>query len=152
MQNELKKYGLKPSLTKKQAKKMLRYIYDQLHPYIAVSDSEDDTQMTEMESSPVKKAGADTHVLRSPVRRTDILGTLRSPVRRSIMTAEGTSHRGNLVTERKSNTSQSDAGSDSDDLLSSLERLVSIQWNCIIKTGQNDVNSIFIFFPKDGDI
>jgi len=39
------------------------------------------------------------------------------------MTAEGTSHRGNLVTERKSNTtSQSDAGSDSDDLLSSLER------------------------------
>lgn len=102
---------------------MLRYIYDQLHPYIIVSDSEDDTQMAETESSPLKKAGADTHVLRSPVRRTDILGTLRSRVRKSIMTAEGTSHRGNLVPERRSNTaSQSDAGSDSDDLLSSLER------------------------------
>lgn len=102
---------------------MLRYIYDQLHPYITVSDSEDDKQMAEMESSPLKKAGADSHVLRrSPVRRTDILGTQRSPVRCSIMTAEGTSHRGNLVTVRKSNaTSQSDAGSDSDDL-SSLER------------------------------
>lgn len=123
MQKELKKYGLKPSLTKRQAKKMLRYIYDQLHPYITVSDSEDDTQMAEMESSPLKKADADTHVLRSPVRRTDILGTLRSSVRRSIMTAQGTSHRGNLVTERKSNTtSQSDAGSDCDDFLSSLER------------------------------
>jgi len=123
LQKELKKYGLKPSLTKRQAKTMLRYIYDQLHPYITVSDSEDDTQMAEIESSPLKKAGVDTHVLRSPVRRTDILGTLRSPVRRSIMTAEVTSQRGNLVTERKSNTtSQSDAGSDSDDFLSSLER------------------------------
>jgi len=123
LQKELKKYGLKPSLTKRQAKKMLRYIYDQLHPYLTVSDSEDDTQMAEMESSTLKKAGADTHVLRSPVRRTDILGTLITPVRRSIMTAEGTSHRGNPISERKSNTtSQSDAGSDSDDLLSSLER------------------------------
>lgn len=102
---------------------MLRHIYDQLHPYLTVSDSEDDTQMAEMESSTLKKAGADTHVLRSPVRRTDILGTLITPVRRSIMTAEGTSHRGNPISERKSNTtSQSDAGSDSDDLLSSLER------------------------------
>lgn len=101
---------------------MLRYIYDQLHPYITVSDSEDDTQMAKTESSPLKKAGADTHVLRSRVRRTDIVGTLRSPVRRSIMTTEVTSHRGNLVRERKSNTtSQSDAGSDFDDL-SSLER------------------------------
>jgi hypothetical protein len=102
---------------------MLRYIYDQLHPYITVSDSEEDTQMTEMESSPLKKAGADTQVLRSQVRRTDILGTLRSPVRRSIMTAEVTSYIGNLGTEIRSNTtSQSDAGSDSDDLLSSLEK------------------------------
>jgi len=102
---------------------MLRYIYDQLHPYSTVSDSESDTQMAEMESSPLKKAGADNHVLRSPVRRTGNSGTLRSPVRRSIMTAEVSSHRGHLVTKGKSNTtSQSDAGSDSDDLLSSLER------------------------------
>lgn len=101
---------------------MLRYIYDQLHPYITLSDSEDDTQVAETESSPLKKAGADTRVVRSSVRRTDILGTSRSPVRRSIMTGEVTSHRGNPVTERRSNTtSQSDAGSDSDDL-SSLER------------------------------
>jgi hypothetical protein len=71
----------------------------------------------------MKKPGADTQVLRSPVRRTDILGTLRSPVRRNIMIAEVTSHRGNLGAERRRNTaSQSDAGSDSDDLLSSLER------------------------------
>lgn len=101
---------------------MLRYIYDQLHPYITLSDSEDDTQVAETESSPLKKAGADTRVVKSSVRRTDILGTSRSPVRRSIMTAEVTSHRGNPVTERRSNTaSHSDAGSDSDDL-SSLER------------------------------
>jgi hypothetical protein len=93
---------------------MLRYIYNQLHPYITVSDSEDDTQMTEMES--------DTDVPRSPVRSADILGASRSPVRRNIMTAEVTSYRRNLVRERRKKASQSDAGSDSDDLLSSQER------------------------------
>lgn len=33
MQKELDKYGLKPGLSRNKAKKLLRYIYDQLHPF-----------------------------------------------------------------------------------------------------------------------
>jgi hypothetical protein len=109
LQKELRKYGLKPSLTKRQAKRMLRYIYDQLHPYITVSDSEDDLEQSGVESSPFKKPGSDTQVPRSPVRR-------------NIMRAENCSHRGNPVTQERSTAFQSDTDSDSDGLLSSQRR------------------------------
>lgn len=122
LQKELRKYGLKPSLTRRQAKRMLRYIYDQLHPYITVSDSEDDLEQSGVESSPFKKPGSDTQVPGSPVRKPNVLGTSRSPVRRNIMRAEDCSHRGNPVTQERSTAFQSDADSDSDDLLSSQRR------------------------------
>jgi hypothetical protein len=99
---------------------MLRYIYDQLHPYITVSDSEDDTQVSEMELSPFKKPGFDTQVPRSPVKRHNHLGTSQSPVRRNIMRTEVVSHRGSPVTQRRNSTSLSDTGSD--DLLLSQGR------------------------------
>jgi hypothetical protein len=121
-QTELRKYGLKPSLTKRQAKRMLRYIYDQLHPYITVSDSEDDVQHSGVESSPFKKPSSDTQVPSSPARKPDVLGTSRSPVRRNLMRAEDAPHRVIPVTQGRSTASQSDAGSDSDDFLSSQRR------------------------------
>jgi hypothetical protein len=99
---------------------MLRYIYDQLHPYITVSDSEDDTQMSEIELSPFKKPCSDAQVPRSPVRKDNCLGTSQSPVRRNIMRTGIVSHRGRPVTQRNT-TSQSDVGSDSDDLLLSSQ-------------------------------
>ncbi|PNF37205.1 hypothetical protein B7P43_G00493 [Cryptotermes secundus] len=94
---------------------MLRYIYDQLHPYITVSDSEDDLEQSGAESSPFKKPGSDTQVPRSPVRKPNVLGTSRSPLMRS----EDCCHRGNLVRQERSTAFQSGADSDSDDLLSS---------------------------------
>jgi hypothetical protein len=97
---------------------MLRHIYDQLHPYITVSDSEDDEQHSGVESSPFKKPGPGTQVPSSPARKPDSLGTSRSPVRRNLLGAEGTS----LRTQGRSTASQSDAGSDSDDFLSSQRR------------------------------
>ncbi|PNF37206.1 hypothetical protein B7P43_G00493, partial [Cryptotermes secundus] len=115
LKKELRKYGLKPSLTRRQAKRMLRYIYDQLHPYITVSDSEDDLEQSGAESSPFKKPGSDTQVPRSPVRKPNVLGTSRSPLMRS----EDCCHRGNLVRQERSTAFQSGADSDSDDLLSS---------------------------------
>jgi hypothetical protein len=122
LQKELKKYGLKPSLTKKQAKIMLRYIYDQLHPYITVSDSEDDIEKSEMESlSPFKKPGSDTQSPRSTIRKANTSAVSGSPVRRNIMKPLVVSHRGIPLTQR-STESQSDVGSGSDDLLLSQER------------------------------
>jgi hypothetical protein len=102
---------------------MLRYIYDQLHPYIIVSDSEEcDTQMSETELSPFKKPGSDTQVPRSPVRKDTNLRISGSPVRRNIMRTGVMSHRHSPVTQRESTTSHSDTGSDSDDLLLSQGR------------------------------
>jgi hypothetical protein len=100
---------------------MLRHIYDQLHPYITVSDPEDDPEQSGVESPPFKKPGSDTQIPRSPVRKPNVLRTSRIPTRRSIMRAED-AHRGNEVTQERSAASQSDAGSDSDDLLSSQGR------------------------------
>jgi hypothetical protein len=116
------KYGLKPSLTKRQAKRMLRYIYDQLHPYITVNDSEDEAQHSGVELSPFKKPGSDTQLPHSPTRKPDVSVTSRSPVRRNIMRAGGAARRVNTVTCGRSSASQSDAGSDSDDFLSSQRR------------------------------
>ncbi|XP_021915402.1 structure-specific endonuclease subunit SLX4-like isoform X2 [Zootermopsis nevadensis] len=121
LKKELKKYGLKPSLSKRHAKIMLRYIYDQLHPYVSVSDSEVDVQESEVELSPFKKPGSDTQVPRSPVWKDNNLGTSGSSARKNIMRTEVVSHEGCPVTQRRNYASQSDTGSDSDDLLLSQE-------------------------------
>lgn len=101
---------------------MLRYIYDQLHPYVSVSDSEVDVQESEVELSPFKKPGSDTQVPRSPVWKDNNLGTSGSSARKNIMRTEVVSHEGCPVTQRRNYASQSDTGSDSDDLLLSQER------------------------------
>ncbi|XP_069676813.1 structure-specific endonuclease subunit SLX4-like isoform X2 [Periplaneta americana] len=107
LKKELRKFGLKPSLTKKQAKKMLRYIYDQLHPYITASESDDAVEDSEEGSSVFKKPESGIHIPKSPTKRLSA-----SPAKKNTRDTCTLSDKG------KQTDFKSDAESESDELSS----------------------------------
>ncbi|CAG2054063.1 unnamed protein product [Timema podura] len=81
---ELFKYGLKP-LKRKQAKQILRHIYNELHPWVPASGGKNAT-------SPFKAPGPDTKVPRSPPKnRSKVGGPRRNTAPRSEFISEGDS-------------------------------------------------------------
>nr|CAD7461694.1 unnamed protein product [Timema tahoe] len=84
LKKELFKYGLKP-LKRKQAKQILRHIYNELHPWVPASGGKNAT-------SPFKAPGPDTKVPRSPSKnRSKVGGPRRNTAPGSEFISEGDS-------------------------------------------------------------
>nr|CAD7399462.1 unnamed protein product [Timema cristinae] len=108
LKKELFRYGLKP-LKRKQAKQILRHIYNELHPWVPASGSKNAT-------SPFKAPGPDTKVPRSPSKNhSKGGGPRRNTAPRSEFVSEGDSGEHSLSDSEALPSSQNSSSCTSSD-------------------------------------